>query len=195
MSKSNGPIGSEELNPFDPQRLRIGQSFGIETAVRRVIAAIPVRKPNRQEFFRVHPSEEMRLAVAVLDLREEGQTFIVEPSLLPDLPGETVPKMLHTTITRQNVLMLWPVRLPDEHGRLDEWNASAHEAAQRAETSWVRIASNRSLGAYEVYEALGQFPDPEWPPLSFERLLEIAFRGRKIDSLDHSVLRRLRGEI
>ena len=90
--------------------------------------------------------------------------------------------------------MLWPVRLPDEAGRLDDWNTAAHEAAKRAETHWVRVAANMALGAYDIFEAVGQFPEPVWPDLPFERLLEIGFRDRFIDSLDHPVLRRLRGE-
>ena len=87
-----------------------------------------------------------------------------------------------------------PVRLPDGTGRLDDWNAAAHEAAKRAETTRLRVAANMPLGAYDVFEALGQFPDPEWPNISFERLLEIAFRGRFIDSLDHPVVRKLQGQ-
>jgi hypothetical protein len=52
-----------------------------------------------------------------------------------------------------------------------------------------------SLGAYDVFEATGPFPEPQWPGIGFEELLRIAFKGRYIDSLDHPVLRRLRGEI
>jgi hypothetical protein len=52
-----------------------------------------------------------------------------------------------------------------------------------------------SLGAYDVRVATAPLPDPEWPVLGFDAILELAFRGRVIDSLDHSVLRRLRGEL
>ena len=30
---------------------------------------------------------------------------------------------------------------------------------------WVRVQSNRSLGAYEIYEAAAPWGDPEWPDL------------------------------
>ena len=60
--------------------------------------------------------------------------------------------------------------------------------------SWVRVAANMSLGAYEVYEASGSIPDPEWPDVTFRVLLEIAFKGRFIQSLDHPVIHRLQGE-
>jgi hypothetical protein len=52
-----------------------------------------------------------------------------------------------------------------------------------------------SLGAYEVFQATGELPNPEWPEMSFTRILEIAFKGRYITDLDHPALRRLRGEV
>ena len=52
-----------------------------------------------------------------------------------------------------------------------------------------------SLGAYEVYEATAELPEPIWPDVSFRELVEIAFRERLITTHDHPVLRRLRGEV
>ena len=69
------------------------------------------------------------------------------------------------------------------------------EAAQLATKQWVRVAANLSLGAYDVFEATGDFPEPEWPNISFKELLQIAFRDTYIQSLDHPVIRRLRGEL
>ena len=190
----DGESGMEDDNPFDPRKLRLSRRFSEGADVRRILTTVPVRKPHRQEFVRVHSDPAMRLDAALLELKEERQTYIVDPTLWPELPGETAPKTLYTTMTRQGVVMLWPVRLSDETGKLDDWNTGAHEAAKRAETYWVRVAANLALGAYDVFEAVGQFPDPVWPDLSFARLLEIGFRGRFIDNLDHPVLRRLRGE-
>jgi hypothetical protein len=103
--------------------------------------------------------------------------------------------MLYTAINRQGVLVLWPVRLADETGRLDAWNLSAHKAAQIAMEKWIRVASNRSLGAYETSNPMGALPEPEWPDISFQEILRIAFGDYQITSIDHSVLRRLRGEL
>lgn len=76
-----------------------------------------------------------------------------------------------------------------------QWNRSALEAANIAQTHWVRVAANMSLGAYEVFEATGDLPEPEWPSQDFAELLRIAFKGKYIDSPDHAVLKRLRGEV
>ena len=51
-----------------------------------------------------------------------------------------------------------------------------------------------SLGAYDIYEALGNLSDPEWPEVSMDEIVRIAFRNAFVESYDHPVLRRLRGE-
>jgi hypothetical protein len=38
-------------------------------------------------------------------------------------------------------------------------------------------------------------PEPVWPDVPFSGLVHIAFKGRVIDTLDHPVVRRLRGEL
>ena len=136
----------------------------------------------------------MRLDTLLLEMRDDRLIYLVAPDIAPAIPGEAVAKTLYTTITRHGVILLWPVRLPDEQGRLDEWNAVAHQAALRAETKWIRLAANMGAGTYEVYEALDQFAEPEWPDLPLQRLLEMAFKDRYIDDLDHPVIRRLMGE-
>lgn len=184
----------ERSNPFDPKKLRIGQRFGEGQDVRRVLVSVLVRKPHRQEFFRTHPDPEMTLQTAILEFKQDRQSFIVTPELAPHLPGEAVAKLLIPTLTNHGSLCLWPIRLPDEQGRLDEWNTVAIEAAERAKTKWVRLMANMGAGTYDVLEARGQFPDPVWPDVALEKLLELAFKDRVIEDLDHPVLQRLRGE-
>ena len=185
----------EANNPFDPKRLRIAGAFSQGPTARRIMTNVPVRKLNRQEWFRVHPDPDMRLDTLLLEVRDERLTYLVAPDIAPAIPGEAVAKTLYATITRQGVVLLWPVRLPDEQGRLDEWNTVAHQAAQRAETNWIRLAANMGAGTYEVYEAMDQIGEPDWPDLTFERILEMAFKDRYIDNLDHPVIRRLVGEL
>jgi hypothetical protein len=60
---------------------------------------------------------------------------------------------------------------------------------------WIRLASNLSLGAYEIFEPTGNLPDPEWPDIEFNEILKIAFRDKIIDDTNHPVLKQLRGEM
>lgn len=197
--KSDDPpedrCATDKPDPFDPKRLRLSQRFSQGADVKRALVTVPVRKPNPQEFFRVHPDEVWRLDTALIEIKADREMYLVEPEIWPLFPNECKPRTLYTTVDRRNVVTLWPVRLPDEKDRLDDWNRSGHEAAQLGMTKWVRMSSNMSLGAYQIDMAMGLFPEPAWPEVSFGELLKIAFKGRMIEDLDHPVLRRLRGEI
>lgn len=100
---------------------------------------------------------------------------------------------LFVAIDRQGVLFVWPVKLPRD--RALEWHRSAMEAAQRAMDTWISVRANMHLSAYEVFEATGDLGDPDWPAATFGEILAVAFRDRVIDSFDHDLLKRLRGEL
>jgi hypothetical protein len=189
------PVRPSPSDPFaDLGKLRLSQDFAATLGVKKLLTTVPVRKPSGQEFIRVHPGETYRLPTTVLELKDEREMYLVARELWGELPGELKPVALYTTVNRQGVVFLWPVRLPSEDGRIDEWNRSALEAAERAAQRWVRVKANMSLGAYEIFEATGNLPEPKWPDCDFKTLLETAFKVRYIDSVDHPVIRRLRGE-
>ncbi len=50
------------------------------------------------------------------------------------------------------------------------------------------------MGGYDILKAKGALPDPEWPDLSFEEIVKIAFRDNFVNDLNHPALKRLRGE-
>jgi hypothetical protein len=185
------------VNPFDPAALRLSQDFAADLGVKKALLTLPVRKPDKAWFVRVHPSEDYRLQTAVVELKEERETYLVAPTLWSELSTEATfsPRLLCTAVNRQNVLFLWPIRLPGADGKLDDWNKSALQAAQLAEKKWVRVTANMSLGAYDAYQATGPIPEPKWPEQPFAELLRLGFKDRYIDRQDHPVLRRLRGEI
>ena len=172
-----GESTANEADPFDLSKLRLSQSFVELAGAKKLLTTVPVRKPLKQDFVRVHPDATFRDPFAL------KQDFV-----------RVQMKMLYTTINRQGVVFLWPVPLPAADGRFNEWHRSAQEAAERAMHRWIRIKANMALGANEVFEAPGSIPDPEWPGHSFQELLRIGFRDKLIENLDHPVLKRLRGE-
>ena len=180
---------------FNIDNLRLAQNFSELIGVKKALLTVPVRKPNRQEFVRVRPGDDYCLQTAILEIKEDRISYLVDPSLWSELPGDVVPKILFTTISRQGVLSLWPVRLPSTDGRQDNWSRSALEAAKMAMTSWLRMAANMSLGAYEVFAASSDYQEPEWPDVSFKEILKIAFRDQYIKDLNHPVVQRLRGAL
>jgi len=187
----------KHLDPFDPAALRLDQSYADTVGVKKLLTTVPVRKPNRQDFVRVRPDASYRLTpAAVIEVKDDGEVYLVTPNIAQGLAGEFSTVTLFTTINRQGTLHLWPVKLPAPDGRYLEWHRSAAEAAERAMRKWVRVTASLSLGAYEIFEALNDnIPAPVWPEESFEQIIRVAFRDRFIDSIDHPVVKRLRGQV
>jgi hypothetical protein len=180
---------------IDLGKLKLTQNFATNVGVKKALTMVPVRKPNRQEFVRVRPEEEYQFSTGVIELKEERETYLVDPDLWQELPGEIIPKVLLVTINKQGVLTIWPIKLPGENGRLDNWSQSAMEAAVLAQSQWIRVAANMSLGGYETFIATGDLPEPEWPDKSMQEIMDIAFKDSYIKSEDHPVIRRLRGDM
>jgi hypothetical protein len=184
---------STDRTNFDLKKVRLNQNFSEMVGVKKALTTVPVRKPNRQEFVRVHPDDSMHLPAGVLELKEERETYLVDSDLWSELQGEIIPKILITTINRQGVLMLWPINLPGEDGRINSWSESAMEAANLAKEKWVRVAANMSLGGYETFIATGNIPNPEWPDKPLHEIVSVAFKGRYVESMDHPLVQRLYG--
>jgi hypothetical protein len=129
----------------------------------------------------------------LIDLKDEREDYLVRPEVVSELAGEIVFKTIFTAINRQGVVFLWPVRLPALDDRKSEWSRSQREGAELAMTKWVRLKANMSLGAYEITVAESVMADPVWPELSYQQLLQIGYQDRMITTVDHPVVRRLRG--
>ena len=186
---------TNHINPFDNlSALRLDQSFADKVGVKKLLTTVPVRKPNRQDFVRVHPDPAFRLTpAAIIELKEDREVYLVPPDIAQQLPGEFSVVTLFLAINRQNVIQLWPVKLPGPDGKHNEWYRSAAVAAEKAMGQWVKVQANMSLGAYEIFPSLKDHSDPVWPDISFEEILKIAFRQRLVDSADHPLVQRLRG--
>lgn len=178
---------------FSPDALRRPQDFEAKAGVEKLIRTVPVRKPDKQWFVQTHPDDAYRLETQVIELKEEREVYVLSPELRIELFDETVGVLLQTSINRRGVVFLWPIKLPNPEGRTNEWNRSSMEATEIARERWVRVQSNMSLGAYECFAAKGELPDPEWPDLTMERILELAFRDRYIEDMGHPVVQDLLG--
>jgi len=188
-----GASPPEAPDPFDLANLRLKQNFAETVGVKKLTTTVPVRKPSQQDWVRVHPDPKMRDNFPLIELKDEREEYVLVGSLVGELVGEFVSKTLYVCINRQGVLSLWPVRLPDPDGREMDWHRSARDAAEMAMTEWVRVKSNKSLGAYEVFKSQGTLSEPVWPDLDFQQIIRIAFRDRLITTLDHPVIKHLRG--
>jgi hypothetical protein len=186
-------------NPFSVAALRLPPSFEQTAGVKKMITTVPVRKPNRQEWIRVHPGEDYRGDFAAIHLKQDSEYYLVLPAMIESLRNELVLITIYTVINKAGVVFLWPAPRPSSEGRAagDTWHRSAHEAAAAAMKRLTRVTSNRDLGAYEIAFSDNPMPDndPVWPDLSFEELLRIGFEkvGRYVMNYEHPVIKMLRG--
>ncbi len=168
-----------------------------DAAVERVLLTVPVRRPGKQEFFRVHPGDDYTLDSLVF-IRENGldrEVYLIAPALRAELIDTGQHVRLFTCVSKRGVTFLWPARLPDTDGAGRTWHASALEIAEEAKKSWVRMHGNRDLHAYELFRATGKLTEPAWPDKSFRDLIALAFKERYIDTPHHDVIRELNGEL
>jgi len=176
--------------------LRISQDFLEQGGgAEKIITTIPVRKPERQVFVRVHPDPAFKFQTFLLEVKEDNSTYLVDRSIWEHVSDLVAPKVLLTEMSRQGDLFLWPIKLPGADGRSDRWSESALVAAKHAETTWLRVSANMGLGGYDVFKAMAELPEPQWPDMDMNQIINLAFRDRFIDSPSHDVIRRLRGEI
>jgi hypothetical protein len=96
--------------------IRLDQSY-TETAlgVRRVLSTVPVRKPGKTDFIRVHPDHF--LDCFCVELKAEGEIYFVTPSAAQFIPEFCEPVRLRQCVTRQGVSFLWPLKLPRDDRR------------------------------------------------------------------------------
>jgi hypothetical protein len=132
----------------------------------------------------------------VLELREEREQFLVLPHLWSALLNEACFKArsFHLAMNSQGLPFLWSVRRQaDETREADRWMRPALEAIRLAREKWTRIAWSEQIRTH-VVAVCDLALEPEWPTLSMRDLLEVAFKNYLVTSLDHPVLKRLRGE-
>jgi hypothetical protein len=200
---SNNPGGEQKKsNPFENlAALSLPQDFDSLTAPIQY-SVIPCKKPGRQAFVRVSPKPEHRGNFAMLDINSgfgsDREQFLVVPQLMPalsDLPGLSAYKLVLAVARPENSPFLWPQRLPNINtGRTDSWAHSAMEIAEKAEHKWLRVIAKIEMGSYASVVATADWPEPEWPDLTFSQLLERSFGGNIITDLSHPAIKALRGE-
>jgi hypothetical protein len=161
--------------------------------VKPVMTHVPVKKPSKEWFFRIHPTHS--LDTLILESKEEGEVLLVSPALQEQLLGENCVgvRTLRLGVTRQGTPFIWPVRRPME-GRRDSWATTALDAISYAERSWVRMQADMNLGGYTIQVARVD-DEPRWPEEDFSEILRLAFKGAVVENLDHPTLKRLRGEL
>jgi hypothetical protein len=182
---------------FDLEAIRTDANM-LEGVAAKVPLTIPIRRPPKHERIRVRPEPAYRITVGAIELKEEGEFYILTGDLGRQLLGtEASLFTLYTYTTRVGALGLWPIRQPGTDGRQNEWHRTAEKAAELAMHSWIRVVSNKAIGGYEVLQAVVKIPDPVWPDRSLKEIIQVAAadRGMIVGHPDHPILRKLEGRL
>lgn len=183
------PVDLEELSAY---ALPPGQECIVAST--KLTTQVPVRKPSKNQWVRTWPELADWRPWPLLELKEEGEIYLVAQSMHSELVGEGCffSARLVPTVSSTGVFSFWPIRLPDSSGKLNQWHEAAANAADLARKQWIRIVANMSLGGYDVHTARFDL-EPVWPSSSHGELLKVAFRNKCIDSAENPVFRRLKG--
>jgi hypothetical protein len=186
---------------LDPARFVVRQDHLATGGTQKITTTIRVDKPASTAWVWTPANQALRQVTAVLcdkglDQRSSSNWYLLAPEIFNQLGvGRGVRLVeLVTYVDRHGNLGLWPVSIPQDDGRANTWVESARMIIDEHSETWVNVAANMTLGAYEARTPMTQLAPPPPIELTFAKILTIAFRGKVIDSMDHPLLRELRGE-
>jgi hypothetical protein len=173
-------------------------SFADEGEIMEESGVVALRKPGKEKFFRVRGDPEFAIMVQTLEIKDDLDlqgNYLVPPNAGAEM-NEFFEEQTNLIKRKQIVcctdargqLWLWPVAPTNSDNR---WHRSARSAAESAKENWIRMVPRD--GEYRIHMPASKMPEPAWPDVPFKNLLESAFEGRIIDSMDHPIVEYLLG--
>src|SRR3954454_686119 len=94
-----------------------------------IVSGLAVRKPHKQEWFRVHPDNSYSISTRIIEEKETKEVYWITPDLWSKFVGQSKSVLLTVCVTEQKSLFVWAITNPDPRGRSSSWVESAHRAA------------------------------------------------------------------
>ncbi len=195
ISKTLPSAGPASIPPsnFRAQRYRDGSMSLFETSGGRTTRKpilLTIRTPLKPQTIHTHPSPEYR-AIDLHTVRDQATDAIyaVSDELARDLVIEGKIKMAHVcmalTMTEDGVVFLWPVDLSPGSLR-----TSSLAAIQMASEHHIKVCHDEN--GCSAWQRAGSWREPPWPSVTVAEVVEAAFVGRVISSMNHPVLWKIR---
>jgi hypothetical protein len=174
------------------QRLRIDSNV-TKVGLQKKLTNVKIRKPTQFEWVRVNP--ETASTVAIIDHKDEGEIYVVEHDMIPDLKKWITIAEFRVAINKAGVVFIWPIKRPSADGKDNSWNSSARVIAKRAETDWVNCIANKSSQSYEMTVADDGESDeePVWPIETEDEILRPT--GQSANCTKHATLEHCMGRV
>jgi hypothetical protein len=184
-------------DPFDPANMNFNQSFDGGPKVRKILVNVPVVKPNKKDFIRVHPTM-FSPSVVLVEVENDAKkdVYYITPAIarMGVIPsGDATIYDLRLYCNRKADIFVWPMKLQTADGSEMDWFITAKEVAKLAETQWLRVQSNKAISSYEPLVAEDDLGDPTWPDLEWSAILRIAFKNKVVEDLENPLFGILRG--
>lgn len=200
---ANGEMPPPLSEPIDGPKLsrfRIDNAAYAPTTT-EALTTVLIARPDPDEFIRVHPGDDMRLTTVVF--KQFRDYYLIDPPVMDllrakveDIARHISTAMLRPYIARESAqISLWPLKMESPYSvGGNVWNVSAFSVAKRCEVEWLRVSQSPNKNMYIGLRAEGPpFPDPVWPEFTIDQLVDMASRINIIDSIDHPLIRKLRG--
>jgi hypothetical protein len=160
-----------------------------------LLASVPIGKPPKDTFVRCHPSHIVTLYLYKDE--ETGESYMLPPSLAEVAQRDQAfrKRDLRLAVTVTGAVFIWETAMRGgETGANNTWNISMWNAQAAALDNWVRVVSNRQNASYDIMVSESDLGEPAYPEEQFNEILRVAFRNKVIETLDHPILKKLRGE-
>lgn len=193
VSKKLDNISLQVDDEIDLKDYTYRENFAVDSNLRGEQTVIPVRRPDPQSWIYISSRPELRTTVAILELKQQREVFLVKQEIATSLDGDVSNRLLVPYQDREGGLFLWAVKLSDSRGNLDSWTTSALRIVTEYCDRWIKIKSRMNAGCYEVIPAPIESPAPEWPAAGLQFLVNRAFKNKLITSVQDPVIKRLKG--
>jgi hypothetical protein len=155
-------------------------------------SVVECRKPGKGIFFAVRAETgkpwQNRGFYFLLEM-EGRDPYIVTPAIAKQKSEEDTirPVLLVRYVTMGGDEGLWPLKLDRPDGKVSPWNSSAIHILEFAESIWVRMMNAKKHYRHQKSKKTFEEVPPQFTKRTFKELVNIAFKDRVIDSLDHEI--------
>jgi len=191
----NSDVNVKKSGSLDLSKFRLTPNSSETLGSKKLVSVVPVTKPSKEKFFQTSTDDDRSMDVYLYEDSVESTFYLVSPQVVDILDKLARAMTLHLAIDRGGNPFFIPIPLPDDRGQRNSWPASMLNAIEHARGKWVRVQSDKSMGIYQIHEAQGKLEGPNWPELSLEELVNIAFAGRVINDLEHPKVQAALGKI
>lgn len=153
---------------------------------------VECEKPAKGLFFTVLPetSKPYKNRAFYFLLQMEGRDpYLIAPKIAEQKKEEDTirPVMIVRYVTMAGEEGLWPLKLNPPDGKSNNWNTSALNILELAESGWVRMVNAGKHYRHQVSRKTLKEVPPKFTDRAFKDLIDIAFKDRIVKTLDHEI--------